>query len=128
LTTRRALTTNINGTNRNSNVTRIDGAASINIWLPHHVGYVAPEETVETVNVTTGSADAEQGMAGGAAITLITKSGTNQVHGIAYEFHDDQHLKARNFFQAAGTDKPLAIYNDFGATIGEWQIRFGLRA
>jgi hypothetical protein len=114
----RALTTNINGTNRNSNVTRIDGAASINIWLPHHVGYVAPEETIDTVNITTGSADAEQGMAGGAAITLVTKSGTNSIHGSAYEFHDDQHLKARNFFQAAGTDKPLSIYNNFGATIG----------
>ena len=41
----RALTTNINGTNRNNNVTRIDGAASINVWLPHHAGYVAPAET-----------------------------------------------------------------------------------
>src|SRR5260370_34179513 len=57
-------------------------------------------------------------MAGGAAITLIKKSGTNKIHGSAYEFHDDQHLKARNFFQAAGTDKPLAIYNNFGATVG----------
>jgi hypothetical protein len=42
----RALSTNINGTNRNNNVTRIDGAASINVWLPHHVGYVAPVETI----------------------------------------------------------------------------------
>src|SRR5258708_5550827 len=90
----RALTTNINGTNRNSNVTRIDGAASINIWLPHHVGYVAPEETIETVNVTTGSADAEQGMAGGAGLTLITKPRTNHIHGRAHEFHDAQHLHA----------------------------------
>ena len=53
-----------------------------------------------------------------SAITLITKSGTNQIHGSAFEFHDDQHLKARNFFQQAGTDKPLSIYNNFGATIG----------
>ena len=34
----RALTTNINGTNRNNNNTRIDGAISVNIWLPHHTG------------------------------------------------------------------------------------------
>jgi len=57
-------------------------------------------------------------MAGSSAVTLITKSGTNQIHGSAYEFHDDQHLKARNYFQAVGTDKPLSIYNNFGATIG----------
>ncbi len=114
----RALTTNINGGNRNTNITRIDGAASVNVWLPHHVGYVAPEETIEVVNITTGAADAEQGMAGSSAITVVTKSGTNSLHGSAFEFHDDQHLKARNFFQAAGTTKPLSIYNNFGATLG----------
>src|SRR5207302_6481928 len=52
----RALTTNINGGNRNTNMTRIDGAASVNIWLPHHVGYVSSEETVEAVNITNGAA------------------------------------------------------------------------
>jgi len=114
----RALNTHINGANAQTNITRIDGAASVNVWLPHHVGYVTPEENVEVVNVTTGSANAEQGMAGASAITLVTKSGTNDIHGSAFEFHDDQHLKSRNFFQAAGTDKPLSIYNNFGATIG----------
>jgi Carboxypeptidase regulatory-like domain len=114
----RALQTHINGGNAQTNMTRIDGATSVNVWLPHHVGYVAPEETIDTVNITTSAADAEQGMAGTSSITLITKSGTNDIHGSAYEFHDDQHLKARNFFQAAGTDKPLSIYNNFGATVG----------
>ncbi len=114
----RSLTTNINGTNRNNNVTRIDGAASVNLWLPHHAGYVMPAEMVDTVNITTSAGDAEQGLAGGAAITLITKSGTNELHGSAFEYHDNQHLKSRNFFQAEGVDKPLRIYNNFGGTIG----------
>ena len=114
----RALQTHINGGNAQTNITRIDGAASVNVWLPHHVGYVAPEETIDTVNITTSAADAEQGMSGSSAITLITKSGTNDIHGSAYEFHDDQHLKARNFFQQVGTAKPLSIYNNFGATVG----------
>jgi hypothetical protein len=114
----RALATHINGGNAQTNITRIDGATSVNVWLPHHVGYVAPEESIEVVNVTTAAADAEQGMAGASAITVVTKSGTNELHGSAYEFHDNQHLKSRNFFQAAGTDKPLSIYNDFGGTLG----------
>ena len=59
------------------------------------------------VNITTGAADAEQGMAGSSAITVITKSGTNDIHGSAFEFHDDQHLNARNFFQA-GRDRQAA--------------------
>jgi hypothetical protein len=114
----RALALNVNGGNAQTNITRIDGATSVNVWLPHHVGYVTPEEAIETVNITTGSADAEQGMAGSSAITVITKSGTNEIHGSAFEFHDDQHLKARNFFQAPGTAIPLSINNDFGGTIG----------
>ena len=117
-TPQRALATNINGGNGQTNITRIDGATSVNVWLPHHVGYVMPEETIEAVNVTTTAADAEQGLAGSSAITLITKSGTNQLHGSAFEFHDDQHLKARNFFQTPGTAIPLSIYNNFGGTVG----------
>src|SRR6185295_12196846 len=85
----RALTTNINGGNRNNIITRIDGAASVNVWLPHHVSYVSPAETVDTMNITTSAADAEQDMASTAAVTLITKSGTNDIHGSAYEFHDN---------------------------------------
>ncbi|MCU1260915.1 MAG: hypothetical protein JWO80_3800, partial [Bryobacterales bacterium] len=114
----RALQTHINGGSAQTNITRIDGAASVNVWLPHHVGYVTPSENIEDVNVTTSAADAEQGMAGAGAITLVTRQGTNALHGSAFWFHDDQHLKARNYFQAAGTDKPLSIYNNFGATVG----------
>ena len=114
----RSLRTNINGTNANNNVTRIDGAASVNLWLPHHAGYVMPEEMMETVNITTTAGDAEQGMAGGAAIALITKSGTNTFHGSAFEYHDNQHLRARNFFFTPTTKKPVSIYNNFGGTIG----------
>src|SRR5687768_15159917 len=77
----RSLRTWVNGTQPNSNATRIDGAVSVNIWLPHHVGYVQPAETIETVNVATNSFDAEYGMAGGAAATVISKSGTNEVRG-----------------------------------------------
>ncbi len=121
----RSLTTNINGTNRNNNVTRIDGAASVNLWLPHHAGYVMPAEMVDTVNVTTAAGDSDQGMAGGAAITVLTKSGTNELHGSLFEYHDNQHLKAFNYFAKAnprsdGTaqPKPLRIYNNYGGTIG----------
>ncbi len=120
----RSLRTNINGTNANNNVTRIDGAASVNLWLPHHAGYVMPAEMVETVNVVTTSGDADQGMAGGAAVSVLTKSGTNQLHGSLFEYHDNQHLKAYNYFVKAQATNgpaqplPLRIYNNYGGTIG----------
>ncbi len=115
----RALTTNINGTARNNNNTLVDGAANTFIWLPHHTYYVQPAESIETVNISTGSFDAEQGMAGGAAITLATKSGTNDLHGVAFWYHNDQHLNSSTqYFRTSAYVKPLAILNQGGGTIG----------
>jgi outer membrane receptor protein involved in Fe transport len=114
----RALTTNVNGTARNNNNTRIDGSQSVNVWLPHHTSYTAPAETVEQVNVSTGSFDAEQGMAGGAAITVITSSGSNQLRGAAWWYHNNQHLRSRNFFLAPSQNKPRDTLNMMGAKIG----------
>jgi outer membrane receptor protein involved in Fe transport len=114
----RSLQTNVNGGNAQTNITRIDGAESINVWLPNHAGLVVPAETVDVVNVTTGSADADQGLAGSSAITVVTKSGTNELHGSAFEFHNNQRLNARNFFLSPTASKPVGIYNNYGATLG----------
>ena len=112
----RALSSNINGTNRNNNVTRIDGAASINVWLPHHAGYIAPAETIENVNISTNSFDASQGMTGGAATAVQTKSGTNTVRGSAFYFRQQDELNARRgYFDPSKVDASTAI---MGGTVG----------
>jgi hypothetical protein len=77
----RSLVFNVNGSSRSSNNTRIDGASTTNIWLPHVTAYVPALESIETVNVVTNSFDAEQGLAGGAAINVQIRSGTNAFHG-----------------------------------------------
>jgi hypothetical protein len=112
------LNTHVNGGAGQTNVTRIDGATSVNIWLPQYAGYSAPAETVDIVNVTTSAADADQGLAGSSAITVVTKSGTNDLHGSAFLFHNNQHLNARNFFLAPTSSKPVGIYNNYGGTVG----------
>jgi hypothetical protein len=119
-TPERALSTNINGTNRNNNNTRVDGAADVFVWLPHHAVYVPPAETIQEVNISTNNFDPEQGMTGGAAITVITKSGTNQYHGVLFEYHEDQALRARQFFETAANSprKGKSILNDLGGTFG----------
>src|SRR3989442_4753428 len=71
------MATNINGQANTNNSTRTDGATNMNIWLPNHVMYVSPAETIETVNVSTSSFDAEQGMAAGAGVTGTPKSRPN---------------------------------------------------
>lgn len=117
----RSLTTNINGTNRNNNNTRVDGATNIYIWLPHHTLYNPPVESIETVNISTSSYDAEQGMAGGAAVTVATRSGTNTLRGSAFWYHDNQHLYARPYFYRINDNRPplpKSIVNIPGGTIG----------
>ncbi|MEP6601103.1 MAG: TonB-dependent receptor, partial [Nitrospirota bacterium] len=61
--------------------------------------------------------DPEQGMTGGAAITVITKSGTNQFHGVGFEYFENSALRARQFFETGGK-KGDSKLNDFGGTFG----------
>jgi hypothetical protein len=111
----RALTTNVNGLDRNNNGTKTDGATNLNIWLPHHTMIVSPAETVDSVNISTSNFDAEQGMAGGAAITVITKSGTNNFKGSAFAFYNNEKLNAKPYF--ATKKEPASSHID-GVTLG----------
>jgi hypothetical protein len=114
----RAIRFSVNGTSRSNNNTRIDGASSTNIWLPHMVAYVPALESIETVNVVTNSFDAEQGLAGGAAINVQIKSGTNSLHGSLFEYHMNQHLKAYPWVSDKTQPLPKYVYNQFGGTAG----------
>jgi hypothetical protein len=114
----RALVFNVNGASRSSNNTRIDGVSTTNIWLPHVAAYVPALESLETVNVVTNSFDAEQGLAGGSAINVQIKSGTNQFKGAAFEYYTDERMRALNYFTPAGTSKGRWRYHQFGGTLG----------
>jgi hypothetical protein len=113
----RALGTNFNGVSYSNNNTRLDGATVSYPWLPHIVAYVPPADAVEMVNIVTNSFDAEQGMAGGAAVSVSIKSGTNEYHGTGHWFHTNSALRARNYF-FYGDQLPKNILNQFGGTFG----------
>jgi hypothetical protein len=116
----RSLATNVNGQANTNNSTRTDGATNMNIWLPNHNMYISPAETVDTVNISTSSFDAEQGLAGGAAVTVVTKSGTNQFKGSAFEFYNGDKLNSKPAFFGVGPKPPkLPLQaNTFGGTVG----------
>ena len=114
----RALVFNVNGASRSANNTRIDGVSTTNIWLPHVAAYVPALESLETVNVVSNSFDAEQGLAGGSAINVQIKSGTNNLRGSAFEYHTNEKLRTRNYFAPPGTPKGEWRYNQYGATLG----------
>ncbi len=114
----RAVRYTVNGTADNNNNVRIDGASSYNPNLTHMTGINPALESIEVVNVTTGSFDADQGLAGGAAINLQIKSGTNEVHGSGFWYHNNQRLQAYPYFSDRGNPKPKFIYNQAGGTVG----------
>ena len=113
----RALGTNVNGSSYSNNNTRLDGATVSYPWLPHIVAYVPPTDAVETVNIVSNSFDAEQGMAGGSAINVALKSGTNDYHGSLHWFHTNSAMRARNFFNFT-SGIPKNILNQGGYTVG----------
>ncbi|MDX2180951.1 MAG: TonB-dependent receptor [Bryobacteraceae bacterium] len=113
----RSLTFNVNGVSRRINNTRIDGATTMTLF-ENNSALIPTLEAIDVVNVVTNSFDAEQGLAGGAAINVSIKSGTNALHGSAFENYSGNALKAKNFFLPAGERNPKLVYNEFGATLG----------
>ena len=117
-----SLAASVGGQTDERNDTRIDGAGNTFIWLPRLVAYSPPLETIEAVNVVTNSMDAETGMAGGAAVNVLTKSGTNRFDGTLFEHHINSALKARNVFYF-DPQKPKFNQNQWGGTLGGPIIR-----
>jgi len=120
----RSMATQVNGMPQSSNATKLDGATISYPWLPRLVAYLPPVEAIESVNLVSNSFDAEQGMAGGAAINVAIKSGTNAFHGAGWEYHTNSALKARNYFYCLYSctgdpnHAPKNLNNQFGVAVG----------
>ena len=81
-----------------------------------------PLDALSEFQVQTSNFSAEFGASAGAVITAITKSGTNQWHGSAYDFLRNNHLDASNFFAQPGS-KPLLVQNQYGGSAGAPIVR-----
>jgi len=76
-------------------------------------------EAVEEFRVTTANGGANQGRSAGAQINLVTKTGSNQLHGAAFEFYRGTPFEANDFFNnAAGVPRVPLIRNTFGGALG----------
>ena len=76
-------------------------------------------DAIQEFSVLTSNYSAEYGKTSGGVVNAITKSGTNQFHGSAYEFLRNSALDADNFFDnASGTPKPPFRRNQFGVAAG----------
>ena len=113
----RAISFSANGISSWQNQTRIDGSPVQYTWLPTNTSYVPSAEAIEEVSVVTNSYNADLGMAGGAAVNVVVKSGTNEFHGAGWVYDTNSALRARNAFQTT-PDNPKNIVMQYGGNLG----------
>ncbi|OLE54437.1 MAG: hypothetical protein AUG51_08190 [Acidobacteria bacterium 13_1_20CM_3_53_8] len=109
----------VNGARVTQNNFQINGVDA-NAGIGRGVGLANPApETIQEFKVQTSLYDATFGRAGGGNIQVVTKSGTNDFHGVAYEYFGDDAFNANNpFLKAAGARRPVLKRNIFGGTLG----------
>ena len=125
----------VNGQRSNSNYFTVDGVSAnfaiSSLFDPGHtIGGTTPALTVsggtngllsvdamQEFRVQTSTFAAEDGRSP-AQVSIVTRSGTNQFHGTAYDYLRNNFLDARNYFDRPPLPMPPLRQNDFGGTIG----------
>jgi hypothetical protein len=111
-----SVTFSVNGQMSDYNLYLLDGL-EIKDWQ-HGTSMFSPSvDAIEEFQATTSNYSAAFGAESAAQINLLVKSGTNVVHGAAWEYIRNAVLNAQNFFQPSGTTAPF-VRNQFGANIG----------
>jgi hypothetical protein len=101
-----------------TNETLMDGIPA-NAALFNAPAYVPVVDAVQEFKVQTNAFSAEFGRTGGGVVNIVTKSGTNQLHGSVYEFFRNNHLDSNNWFNnLAGQKLPYENFNQYGLTVG----------
>jgi hypothetical protein len=76
-----------------------------------------PLDAINEFTVQTSNYSAEFGASAGGVVNVVTKSGTNRLHGTAYDYLRNDNLDAANLFAVAG-HKPLLVQNQYGGSLG----------
>jgi hypothetical protein len=83
------------------------------------LAFSPPQDAVQEVRVKAFDTDAAFGHTAGGTLNHITKSGTNTLHGSAWEFNQPNTLTANDFFlNKAGSPRPVTHFNQYGVTAG----------
>ncbi len=104
----------VNGMRPESNTFLVDGMRNIN-RMDGGYAYRPPADSMAEFRILTTTAPAEFGGTSGGITTIVTRSGTNQVHGTLYEFLRNDALNANNYFAPRKEDLKQ---NQYGGTIG----------
>jgi hypothetical protein len=112
----------VNGMRNQSNNFLLDGASNNDTF---NTGFVLrpPPDAIQEFKILTHSYAAEYGRSAGSVVNVVSRGGTNQMHGAAWEFNRDDLLQARNFFAPQDQPKPKLKQNQFGASFGGPVVR-----
>jgi outer membrane receptor protein involved in Fe transport len=106
----------VNGTQSYNVNFLVDGSAATAPRDYNSSNYYMPIDAISEVSINSSNAPAQYGN-GLTSINVITKSGTNQFHGSAYEFVQNTALNARGFYNATGS-KAIEHWNNYGGSVG----------
>jgi hypothetical protein len=110
---------NVSGARSQSNIFLLDGVSNIDTQINSALGNFRITDAVQEFSVQTSVATAEFGRGTGGQVNIVTKSGTNQFHGTAFEYLRNSVLDAADFFTNKNrfTKNPLHR-NQYGGTFG----------
>jgi hypothetical protein len=109
-----AVTISTNGTMGNQMSYMLDGAPNMDTYTNVNQPFPFPD-AVQEFSVQTSNYSTQYGMNAGGAVNIVTKSGTNQIHGDAFGFDRNAVFNARNFFSAK---RDTLKRSQFGGTVG----------
>src|SRR5947209_2635585 len=111
----------VNGNRARANNFQIDGADNNDLDVAGPAMFVDNQDQVQEIQVITNNYSAQYGRNQGAIVNYVTKSGTNEFHGSAFEFHrDNKNLNSLdNIEKRSGQTEPnQSLFNVFGGTVG----------
>lgn len=110
----------VNGARESGNGFNVNGGDVENDF-DNGTAVVPVLDSIQEFRLLSNTADAEYGRVTGAVVNVVTKSGTNQIHGDAFEFLRNSALDAKDYF--AGATKNSLTQNQFGGTLGGHVLR-----
>jgi hypothetical protein len=112
----------IDGLAPHTNNVKVEGVFTGNAgydYTPAYPNTPVPQEAIGEYRITTSGASADAGRGSGAKVSVYLKSGSNQIHGSAFEYNRNTILAANNFFNNRQNDRrPQVNRNQFGTSLG----------
>src|SRR5258706_952395 len=113
------INTSVNGSRANASLLTVDGGFNMDSGSNNSQISNVGIDFIEEVSIKSANFSAEYGRNSGSNINVVTRSGSNDFHGSAFEYHRNDGLDANDYFNTSrGVDKAHLRFNDFGYSLG----------